>query len=198
LTPAPGGPKRCVLARPRSGLPSYQSSAICNFEKVLVEFIRNGAAILKGGHPMNRSFLPVFITCAFVGIAAIFMSSCATPSVEPGPAYAPPPPGPDYVPPPGAPPGAPYMPPPGAPPPPGAEYPPPPGGAPPRRAEYPPPPGAQGRPAGGGGLREACRMDLQRFCASVPSGQGRKVQCLTAHQKKLSMSCKSFLGRRGA
>jgi len=47
--------------------------------------------------------------------------------------------------------------------------------------------------AKGKALREACRGDLQRFCAAVPSGVGNKVQCLRAHRPDLSPRCRSFL-----
>jgi len=57
-----------------------------------------------------------------------------------------------------------------------------------------------GRSAKAKELREACRTDLARFCAAVPSGGGGKMQCLKAHRAELSASCKAFLAsaRRGA
>jgi len=41
----------------------------------------------------------------------------------------------------------------------------------------------------GGKLRAACGEDLQRFCAGVPPGGGRLVQCLTSHNGELSAAC---------
>src|SRR6202167_3821921 len=147
-----------------------------------------GAIFLRAGHPMSKPWLTL-LTVGFVGISAGIMSSCAT---------APPPPPPDtgYVPPP-PPPGGEYPPPPGGPPPPGAM--PPPGGPPPMGpppgAIGPPPPGAMMPP--GPRMGEACGPDLRRCCANVPPGQGRKLECLQAHHRKLSPPCKGFLAERG-
>ncbi|MGO9700791.1 MAG: cysteine rich repeat-containing protein [Xanthobacteraceae bacterium] len=141
-----------------------------------------------------RAFRPFVL----VGATALLLTACAS---QPFWAPAPPPPPPvaEYPPPP----------PPGGPPP-QAEYPPPPPppGGPPRRADYPPPPppgGApppadMGRSAKAKQLREACRTDLSRFCAAVPSGSGGKMQCLKAHRAELSSPCRAYLAaaRRGA
>ena len=140
---------------------------------------------------MNKPWVTL-LTVGFVGITAGFMASCTTtpqfpwfttdagppPPPPPPPGY-PPPPGPGEPPPPGA------MPPPGAGPPPGAM--PPPGAGPPPGAM--PPPGMR--------MGEACGRDLRRFCADVPPGQGRKIECLQAHHRKLSPACKAFLAERG-
>ncbi len=164
----------------------------------------SGLMILRAGLFMNKPWLTL-LTLAFVGLTAGIVSSCTTsppPPPPPDAGYAPPPPGyppppPGYPPPPGPgagppPPGAQYMPPPGAPPP---GYPPPgPGGGPPPPGAMPPPgypPPERGR------LREACRADIARLCASVPAGQGRKRQCLEANRRKLSAPCRAFLAGRG-
>ena len=41
----------------------------------------------------------------------------------------------------------------------------------------------------GGKLRAACGEDLQRFCAGVPPGGGRLVQCLSSHAGELLAAC---------
>src|SRR6516165_3235249 len=92
------------------------------------------------------SRLPPPITCAFVGMAATLVSSCARDCVAPEAVYAQrPPAGVDYGPAPSSPP---YGPPPGSYPygsPPGA----PPYGTSPGSYPYGPPPGAQYRPSPG-------------------------------------------------
>ena len=117
-------------------------------------------------------------TFAFVGGAALLLAACA--NIQPfwAPAPEPPPP---------PPPMAEMPPPPPAPPPPG-----------PPRSQYPPPappPAAMDQRAKGKQLAEACRPDLARFCASVPQGEGRKVQCLMAHRPELTKQCKAALAR---
>ncbi len=59
---------------------------------------------------------------------------------------------------------------------------------------------AQAQPAGGGGgLREACLADFQKFCASVPGGGGARMQCMKQHASELSDTCKAaFLARMKA
>jgi hypothetical protein len=46
-------------------------------------------------------------------------------------------------------------------------------------------------------MAEACGADLRRFCANVSPGQGRKLECLQSHRRKLSPPCKGFLAERG-
>ncbi len=183
--PAKEQPGLRPLTRPlpeKRALPRFRRLKIVKCESV------TGAIFLRAGHPMSKPWLTL-LTVGFVGISAGIMSSCAT---------APPPPPPDtgYVPPP-PPPGGEYPPPPGGPPPPGAM--PPPGGPPPMGpppgAIGPPPPGAMMPP--GPRMGEACGPDLRRFCANVPPGQGRKLECLQAHHRKLSPPCKGFLAERG-
>lgn len=41
-------------------------------------------------------------------------------------------------------------------------------------------------------FRKNCGSDVQKFCADVPSGKGRLLQCLDDHEDSLSNSCKSF------
>ena len=38
--------------------------------------------------------------------------------------------------------------------------------------------------------REACRGDLDKFCAGVQSGSGRKIRCLKEHANELTPQCK--------
>jgi hypothetical protein len=138
---------------------------------------------------MNKPWLTL-LTVAFVGITAGVVSSCAS-----GPTWLPPPFGPEAAaPPPPPPPGGEYPPPPGGPPPPGAMVGPP-GGPPP----VGPPPGALppgAMPPPGPRMSEACGRDLERFCMNVPPGQGRKLECLQAHHRKLTHACRAFLAER--
>src|SRR5271168_2346385 len=58
-------------------------------------------------------------------------------------------------------------------------------------------------PGAGSGaqLRAACGADLQRFCATVQSGGGRLVECLSSHTSELSAACGNVIaaaGRGGA
>jgi hypothetical protein len=41
-------------------------------------------------------------------------------------------------------------------------------------------------------FRKSCGSDVQKFCAEVPSGRGRILDCLGENQEGLSKSCKSF------
>jgi hypothetical protein len=41
-------------------------------------------------------------------------------------------------------------------------------------------------------FRKSCGTDVQKFCAEVPSGQGRILDCLGEKQDELSKSCKQF------
>jgi hypothetical protein len=38
-----------------------------------------------------------------------------------------------------------------------------------------------------------CRNDLQKYCANIPSGQGRLVACLEKNNAKISSRCKQSL-----
>ncbi len=42
-------------------------------------------------------------------------------------------------------------------------------------------------------FRKNCSTDAQKFCADVPSGRGRILDCLTQHEQSLSSSCTNFL-----
>lgn len=57
-------------------------------------------------------------------------------------------------------------------------------------------------PAGGGGMgggqgmamvREACKTDIEQFCAGTQPGGGHIGQCLREHQDRLSEPCKSAI-----
>jgi hypothetical protein len=41
-------------------------------------------------------------------------------------------------------------------------------------------------------FRKSCGSDVQKFCAEVPSGRGRILDCLGENQDGLSKSCKGF------
>jgi len=43
--------------------------------------------------------------------------------------------------------------------------------------------------------RQACRGDIQKFCADVHPGSGHIGQCLLAHKSELSASCRDSLAR---
>ncbi len=55
------------------------------------------------------------------------------------------------------------------------------------------------QPAGGGGgggrgrVRDACRADMQRFCADAAPGGGQRMQCMREHRDQLSDECKAAL-----
>jgi cysteine rich repeat protein len=39
------------------------------------------------------------------------------------------------------------------------------------------------------GAREACKPDMQKFCADVKPGGGRIIACLRDHKDQLSQAC---------
>ena len=41
-------------------------------------------------------------------------------------------------------------------------------------------------------FRKSCTADVQKFSSDVPSGKGRRLDCLDKHQPDLSSSCKNF------
>jgi hypothetical protein len=41
-------------------------------------------------------------------------------------------------------------------------------------------------------FRRDCGNDIQKYCADVPHGQGRLLNCLGKHEDGLSNSCKQF------
>jgi len=47
-----------------------------------------------------------------------------------------------------------------------------------------------GDPKGTGPLA-ACKVELEKFCATVERGGGRKIKCLQEHTADLSADCKS-------
>lgn len=46
-------------------------------------------------------------------------------------------------------------------------------------------------------LKEACKQDLQQYCANVTPGEGREMACLRSYSDKLSAGCKEKLPKRG-
>ncbi|HTT98556.1 MAG TPA: hypothetical protein VMF58_10940 [Rhizomicrobium sp.] len=48
---------------------------------------------------------------------------------------------------------------------------------------------------GGGGLRRACRADIEQYCAADQTGRDRR-ECLQTHIDKLSADCKTALQDR--
>lgn len=46
-------------------------------------------------------------------------------------------------------------------------------------------------------VKEACKQELQQYCANVTPGEGREMSCLKAYSDKLSASCKDKLPKRG-
>ncbi len=47
----------------------------------------------------------------------------------------------------------------------------------------------------GGGLRRACRNDIEQYCAADQRGRDRR-ECLQSHMDKLSADCKTALQNR--
>ncbi len=50
---------------------------------------------------------------------------------------------------------------------------------------------------GMGDLRVTCSREVRQFCAGVPRGEGRIVQCLTSYRSQLSQACSSSLNGPG-
>jgi hypothetical protein len=46
-----------------------------------------------------------------------------------------------------------------------------------------------------GAAARACNGDIQAFCAGVPHGDGKIVQCLRDHQQQLSPGCQADMQR---
>lgn len=46
-----------------------------------------------------------------------------------------------------------------------------------------------------GAAARACNGDIQAFCAGVPHGDGKIVQCLRSHQQQLSPGCQADMQR---
>jgi len=44
--------------------------------------------------------------------------------------------------------------------------------------------------------REACKPDVEKFCAGLAEGDGRIMQCLHQHQSELSEACKAAQPKR--
>ena len=44
-------------------------------------------------------------------------------------------------------------------------------------------------PSFAGSAEQACAPDIQAYCADVPRGGGKIVQCLKSHQQQLSPAC---------
>ena len=49
-----------------------------------------------------------------------------------------------------------------------------------------------------GAVQQACKADVERFCASVQRGDGRVGKCLSEHKGQLSAQCKEAMQRVGA
>lgn len=43
--------------------------------------------------------------------------------------------------------------------------------------------------------RQACAADMAKFCANVPRGCGRPMQCLRAHATEASGACRSAMAQ---
>jgi hypothetical protein len=54
--------------------------------------------------------------------------------------------------------------------------------------DAPPPEGGKG-----GGAREACKPDAEKFCSDVKPGGGRIISCMRQHQDELSQACKDAI-----
>lgn len=55
---------------------------------------------------------------------------------------------------------------------------------------------AQDAPPGGGkggGAREACKPDVDKFCSDVKPGGGRIISCMRQHKDELSQACKDAI-----
>jgi hypothetical protein len=59
------------------------------------------------------------------------------------------------------------------------------------RAQQPPSSPAQPPP------HQACKPDIQKFCADLHPGTGRIGQCLVANKDRLSPACRDDLARLG-
>ena len=59
------------------------------------------------------------------------------------------------------------------------------------RAQQPPPGPAQSPP------HQACKADIQKFCADLHPGSGRIGQCLLANKDRLTSACRDDLARIG-
>ena len=55
-----------------------------------------------------------------------------------------------------------------------------------------------GAAAGGGKRWAACAADLDKFCANIEKGKGKKRECLSQHQADLSASCKDSMAKHAA
>jgi arylformamidase len=55
---------------------------------------------------------------------------------------------------------------------------------------------AQPAGGGGGGVREACQADFQKFCADVQPGGGARMQCMKQHAAQISDGCKAAIAAR--
>jgi hypothetical protein len=49
---------------------------------------------------------------------------------------------------------------------------------------------------GGGGMRQACQADFEKFCADVQPGGGARIRCLRQHAADLSDACKAAFAAR--
>lgn len=51
--------------------------------------------------------------------------------------------------------------------------------------------------SGQGAGRDACKTDIERFCASVQRGEERVRKCLSENRSQLSEPCKQAIARTG-
>lgn len=49
--------------------------------------------------------------------------------------------------------------------------------------------------SGQGAVRDACKADIERFCASVQRGEERVRKCLSENRNQLSEPCKQAIAR---
>ena len=53
-------------------------------------------------------------------------------------------------------------------------------------------------PSLAGSAEQACAPDIQAYCADVPRGGGKIVQCLKSHQQQLSPACQQGMAAAAA
>lgn len=56
---------------------------------------------------------------------------------------------------------------------------------------------AAAQPAAGGGVREGCKADVEKFCPNLQPGE-RPMKCMKEHLSELSDTCKSAIAKARA